>query len=101
MRTNVRTERLGGEQFDPSFEQRFQEEGQLHERIKRLGPRLELHQHIDITLAPLLLADKGAKYAQAAHPKGADVTVMLVQECQDLLFCLYCHDTPMGFDWYE
>lgn len=81
MRTNVRTERLGGEQFDPSFEQRFQEEGQLHERIKRLGPRLELHQHIDITLAPLLLADKGAKYAQAADSKGADMASMLVQEC--------------------
>jgi len=34
---------------------------QLHERVKRLGPGLELHQHIDITLTPLLLADKGAK----------------------------------------
>lgn len=63
MRTNVRTERLGGEQFDPSFEQRFQKEGQVHERIKRLGPRLELHQYVDITLAPLLPADKGAKNA--------------------------------------
>ena len=63
MRTNVRTERLRSEQFDPSFEQRFQKEGQVHERIKRLGPRLELHQHIDITLVPLLSADKRAKYA--------------------------------------
>jgi len=63
MRTNVRTQRLRGEQFDLSFEQRFQKEGQLHERIKRLGPRLELHQHIDITLVPLLPTGKGAKYA--------------------------------------
>ena len=63
MRTNVRTQRLRGEQFDLSFEQRFQKEGQLHERIKRLGPRLELHQHIDITLVPLLPTDKRAKYA--------------------------------------
>jgi len=61
MRTDVRTERLRSEQFDPSFEQRFQKEGQLHERIKCLGPGLELHQHVDITLAPLLPTDKGTK----------------------------------------
>jgi hypothetical protein len=71
----------------------------LHEHVKRLAPRLEFHQHINITLAPLVPPDEGAKQAQTAYAKASDLVLMLLQECQKMLFCLYCHLYTTIFRW--
>jgi hypothetical protein len=43
--------------------------------------------------------DEGAKQAQTAYAKASDLMLMLLQECQEVLFCLHCHVTPTTFRW--
>jgi hypothetical protein len=35
--------------------------------------------------------DEGTKQTQAALTKGSDLVVILLQKCQEVLICLYCH----------
>ena len=61
MRTNVRTQGLRCNQFDPTGEQLLQKQGNLYKVIESLTTRFEFHQDIYVAIVILLLTDKGAK----------------------------------------
>jgi len=61
MWTNVRTEGLRCDQFDPPTKQILQKQGNSDKVVERLATWFEFHQDIYVAIAILLPTDKGAK----------------------------------------
>lgn len=55
-------------------------------KLSNFFSRLEFDQHVNITLAILLIADKGAEATTASDPTCLQLLLMLSNECEQLCF---------------
>jgi hypothetical protein len=80
MWTNVRTEGLRCDQFDPPSKQLLQKQGNLNKVVERLATRFEFHQDIYVAIAILLPTDKRAKQAEPSDAQIPDLALMFLDK---------------------
>src|SRR3990172_3798498 len=80
---DVRAQRLRGDQLHAAPEQGLQEEGEAHEAVEGLPPRLELHQQVDVTVGTLVPPAKRAEQTEPPHAEAADTPFLVLQNGHD------------------
>ena len=75
MRTNVRAQELGRDDFDPSLEELLQKERQTHKVLEGLLARAELYEQIDIAVRPCLASHDGSEQREPLNTEGSDLSL--------------------------